>query len=103
MKTSKTRPPGTHRVQRHRARQERGGKSRVEVTVPATDARLVRTIADRLRAGGHHAVAIREALAPVLANGRARTGEELLAFFRASPLVGVDLRIERDKSTGRKA
>jgi hypothetical protein len=103
MKASKTRPAGTQRVQRHRVRQERGGKSRVEVTVPATDARLVRTVADWLRAGGHNAAAIREALAPALASGRARTGEELLAFFRASPLVGVDLRVERDKSAGRKS
>ena len=31
----------------------------------------------------------------------ARTGAELVAFFRASPLVGEDLIIERDQSTSR--
>lgn len=32
----------------------------------------------------------------------ARTGAELLAFLRSSPLVGEDLDIERDPSTGRR-
>ncbi len=30
-----------------------------------------------------------------------RTGAELVAFFRTSPLVGEELMIERDQSTGR--
>jgi hypothetical protein len=31
----------------------------------------------------------------------AQTGEELLAFFRASPLVGEELEFDRDRSPGR--
>lgn len=71
--------------------------------MPATDAKLMRTVADRLRAGGDAAVAIRDALAPLLTGTQARSGEDLLAFFRASPLVGIDLQIERDKSPARES
>jgi hypothetical protein len=41
--------------------------------------------------------------APLLAGTQARTGAELLAFFRESPLVGVDLHIERDRTPGRES
>ncbi|MGQ0654008.1 MAG: type II toxin-antitoxin system Phd/YefM family antitoxin [Betaproteobacteria bacterium] len=33
---------------------------------------------------------------------RSRAGGRLVAFFRKSPLVGVDLKLERTKDTGRK-
>lgn len=33
---------------------------------------------------------------------KATTGKELVAFFRASPLVGLDIKFERDKSAGRE-
>lgn len=102
MKASKSKHSGARRVERHRVRVERSGKTRVEVVVPTTDVNMVRGLAARLRAGGGGAAAAREALAPLLAGTQARTGEELLAFFRASPLVGVDLRIERSKSPGRE-
>lgn len=102
MKGSRSRPAGASRVQRHRNRLERSGRARVEVTVPASDAKLMRALADRLRAGGEAAVAVRTALAPLVAGARARNGKELLAFFRASPLVGEELRIERDRSAGRE-
>ena len=32
---------------------------------------------------------------------RAKTGAELVAFLRASPLTDAELPIERDRSTGR--
>jgi hypothetical protein len=32
----------------------------------------------------------------------ATSGSDLVAFFRASPLVGVELEVERDKSSGRE-
>jgi hypothetical protein len=102
MKAIKSQPAGARRVKRHRERLESGGKSRVEVTVLATDAKLVRTVADRLREGGAAAAALRNALVPLLGNSPAKTGAELLAFFRASPLVGIDLDIERDKGAGRE-
>lgn len=69
--------------------------------MPAADAALVRTMAATLRRGGDEAREVRNALAPVAA--RARSGQELVAFLRASPLVGEDLVFERDLSVGRAA
>ena len=69
--------------------------------MPAADAALVRTIAATLRGGGDEARELRDALAPVAAS--ARSGQELVAFLRASPLVGEDLVFERDLSVGRAA
>lgn len=101
MKSQQTPPSGTRRLQRFRARQEHSGQVRVEVAIPASDAQLVRALAGQLRAGGAAATATRETLAPLLATTRARTGAELLAFFRASPLSGLELHIERDQGAGR--
>ena len=89
------------RVARHRKKVATGGAKRVEVTVPSRDATLVKAIAGALRSDGEEAKRIREALQPMLSVPRAKTGSELVAFFRASPLVGADLQIERDRSTGR--
>ncbi len=89
------------RVARHRIRRSASGLRRVEVTVPAADAALVRTVAATLRRGGDEARELRDALAPVAAS--ARTGQELVAFLRASPLVGEDLVFDRDRSVGREA
>lgn len=100
-KGTRARPAGAQRVQRHRERAERRGKTRLEVTIPAADVELMRAIAERLRAGGEQAAGVRAALADVAGRRRARTGKELLAFFRASPAVGVELAIERDPSPGR--
>ena len=71
--------------------------------MPAGDAPLVKAIAGALRSGGEEAKRIRESLQPMLSVPRAKTGQELVAFFRASPLVGAELQIERDQSAGRSA
>ena len=91
------------RVSRHRKRVATSGARRVEVTVPSGDAPLVKAIAGALRSDGEEAEFIRRSLQPVLATPRARTGSELVAFLRASPLTEVELHIERDSSTGRPA
>lgn len=91
------------RVARHRRKLATSGAKRVEVTVPAPDAPLVKALADALRTGGDDADRLRAALQPLVSVPRARTGKELVAFLRASPLVGTDLEIERDRSTGRSA
>lgn len=93
----------TSRVARHRRKVAISGSRRVEVTVSSDDAPLVRAVAEALRAGGEEARRVRESLGPLLSVRRARTGRELVAFFRSSPLVGVELSIERDRSTGRSA
>lgn len=89
------------RVIRHRVQAAAEGTRRVEVTVPANDAGLVKAVAGVLRAGGDEARMVRDALASMLAIEPASTGAELLAFLRASPLVGEDLTVERDRTTGR--
>ena len=89
------------RVVRHRAKVAAQGARRVEVTVPAQDVGIVKAVAGVLRAGGDEARQVRDALASLTAVEPARTGTELLAFLRASPLVGEDLTIERDPTLGR--
>lgn len=90
------------RVARHRRKLSSIGAKRVEITVPVVDAALVRGLAVILRAGGEKAQQIRESLQPILKPKVAETGQELLAFFQASPLRGENVQIERDKSTGRQ-
>ena len=89
------------RVARHRTKAAAAGSQRVEVTVPAQDAPLVRAIAGTLRLGGLEAKRVRETLKPMVSSKKARTGKELVAFFRASPLSNTKLSFERDRSTGR--
>lgn len=90
-----------HRVIKHRTRVQARGSKRVEVTVPAGDAVLVKEIAGTLRAGGKAARRIRETLHPLLSTCQAKTGAELVEFFRKSPLAEFDVAIEGDDSTGR--
>ena len=89
------------RVARHRMKVAAIGSRRVEVTVPNRDAALVKSIAESLRSGGKRADLIRESLKPIVATTKARSGAELVAFFRASPLVQDQLDITRDRSSGR--
>ena len=89
------------RVTRHRAKTAAQGSRRVEVTVAARDAVLIKAVGGALRAGGKDAKRVRDALASMTSIELVRTGAELVAFFRASPLVGEELMIERDQSTGR--
>ena len=89
------------RVRTHRGRIVGRGLRRVELAVPASDAPLLRQVAALLRAGGEAASRLRERLAPVTGDASASSGEELVAFFRASPLVGEGLAFERDGSAGR--
>lgn len=89
------------RVVRHRAKRAAQGARRVEVTVPAQDVGIVKAIAGVLRMGGDEARRVRDTLASLTAVEPVRTGADLLAFLRASPLVGEDLTIERDRTPGR--
>ena len=103
MGRAKDRTQKKSRVARHRKKVARSGAKRVEVTIPAHDAILIKAVAGALRAGGEDAKRIREALQPVLSLPKAKTGKELIRFFRTSPLVDTELEIERDRSTGRSA
>ena len=89
------------RVARHRIKAAAAGTARVEVSVPSEDVSLVKAVAGTLRRGGTAAMDLRDILATVVSPPRARTGAELVAFMRASPLRGVDFVVERDRSSGR--
>jgi phage tail tape-measure protein len=89
------------RVTRHRRRLARSGIRRIEVTIPAQDAALVRELAAALRSGGEEGRKIRARLQFAAGQTQAKTGKELVAFFRASPLVGLEIEFERDGSKGR--
>ena len=94
--------PGS-RVSRRRKGIAARGVRRVEVTVHVRDVPLIRAIAGALRAGGEEAETIRRSLRPILAAPGTRTGAELVAFLRASPLADIELTLERDRSAGRSA
>ncbi len=89
------------RVARHRVKAAANGSRRLEVTVPAQDAPLVKAVAGALRSGGAEAKRVRKALKPLVSPEQARTGAELVAFLRASPVAGAELTFERDPSSGR--
>ena len=74
---------------------------RVEVAVPVADVALIRSLASALRSGGEAAERLRATVGEASGFTPARTGDELLAFFRSSPLVGEDISFERDRSSGR--
>lgn len=97
-RTTETAP---QRVTRHRRKLAASGVRRVEITVPAEDAGLVRHLAGLLRLGGAPARKVRDGLRPLVRSPVARSGRDLVAFFRASPLVGVEIEFPRDKSSGR--
>ena len=88
-----------------RGRQHEGerGVRRVEVTIPAKDTALIKAAAAALRAGGRQAETARKALSSLASGEMAKSGKELVAFFRDSPLVGEELVIERDRGPGRSA
>lgn len=71
---------------------------RIQVTVPSGDEVLVEIVAEMLLAGGKKADLARESLRPLLRKYRSGTGRDIVATFRASPLVGMDLEFPRDKT-----
>ena len=103
MKPNNLKTREASRVSRHRKRMASSGARRVEVTVPSHDAPLVKALAGVLRSNSAEAERIRKSLHPVLTATKAKTGAELVAFLRASPLAETELPIERDRTTGRAA
>ena len=89
------------RVARHRMRTVATGSRRVEVTVAACDVGLIKAVARTLRAGGEDAKGVRDALTSMTSVTPVQTGADLVDFLRASPLVGEELMVERDRSMGR--
>jgi len=77
------------------------GMRTIEVTVPEQDEALIRAVAAALCSAEPKAVSVREMLKPLVPRAQARTGDELVAFLRASPVAEFDLNFERDASAGR--
>jgi hypothetical protein len=65
--------------------------NRVSVTVPSGDEVLVEIVAEMLLAGGKKAELARESVRPLVRKYRSGTGRDIVATFRASPMVGLDL------------
>ena len=72
--------------------------ARVAVVVPQGDTGLVKQLAKRLREATPEADRIRKAIAAAVAPQVARTGKDLLALLRDSPLQCVTLDLERDRT-----
>lgn len=87
----------------HRHRLAERGLGRFEVRGLDADKALIRRLARRLAAGDEAADALRAELARRFAGGAGeppRTGG-ILAALRRSPLVGAELRLEREVVSGR--
>ena len=98
---AKTQSSPARRVAAHRQKASRNGLRRLDLAVPSVDAPMMRGVAAALREGGKGAEALRAAFGKVAKTSAAKDSRALLAFFRNSPLVGLDLDFPRDKSTGR--
>ena len=86
-------------VANHRRRLTERGLARYEVRGRAQDKELVRSIAKRLAENNPEAERLRNELAGLHSNPEVRGG--FLKWIRSSPLVGLDLDIEREITTGR--
>ena len=91
----------TSRVSRHRLRASARGTIRVEVSIPLTDAPLVRSLARTLREDEREASRLRQLLETEVVRAPAATGSDLVDFLLASPLREMELEMERDRSSGR--
>lgn len=88
-------------VQKYRDRLADQGLKRFEVLGLEGDRDLIRTLARRLADGGAEATKLRASVAQTL-GGEAPHKGGILAALRRSPLVGVDLDLERPHEAGRK-
>ena len=86
---------------RHRKKAAAQGAKRVEVTVPAEDAALIRAVARTLKDRGRAAETLRRRLAGLESPREIRTGADLIAALRSTFPEGMELDFERDRSPGR--
>jgi hypothetical protein len=88
-------------LRNYRSRLVKRGMARFEVLGLDADRDLIRSLARRLAAGNADSAQIRAALSRTIAGEPQKKGG-ILAALRRSPLVGVDLNLERSRETGRK-
>ncbi len=77
------------------------GITRFEVLGLESDRDLIRSLAKRLTLNDPEAAQIRHEVSQKIADEPFKKGG-ILAALRRSPLVGIDLEINRSKETGRK-
>ena len=87
-------------VANHRRRMAERGLARYEVRGLEQDKELVRKFAGRLAANDREAMRLRQEVAGSVLD-RPLTGKEIWEALRRSPLVGVELNLEREVTSGR--
>ncbi len=87
-------------IQNYRTRLGERGLARFEVLGRDSDRDLIRSLARRLAEEGPEASRLRAAVTQSIAGEPPRTGG-ILAALRRSPLVGVDLDLQRPREDGR--
>jgi hypothetical protein len=88
-------------LQNYRSRLGERGLARFEVLGRDADRDLIRSLARRLAEDGEAASRLRAAVSQSLDGEPPKTGG-ILEALRRSPLVGVDLDLERSREEGRK-
>ena len=88
-------------IRSYRSRLRNQGVARFEVLGLETDRDLIRSLARRLIQNDPEAIQIREEVNRKIADEPAKKGG-ILAALRRSPLVGLDIEINRSRETGRK-
>lgn len=88
-------------IQKYRRNLVERGLSRFEVLGLKRDQELIRGVARRLAEGGRVSTEIRNSLVEKLAEVNEQRGG-IVRALRQSPLVGSELKLDREMSTGRK-
>ena len=88
-------------VANHRARRRESGVVRFEVSAPASDKELIRSIARRLSEAAPADHNLRSTLRAALGPSLLQEPGSLWRALRASPLVGAELDLERERAVDR--
>lgn len=88
-------------IRSYRSRMRKLGIARFEVLGLESDRELIRSLAKRLTRNDPEAAHIRHEVSRKIADEPSKKGG-ILAALRRSPLVGIELEINRSKETGRK-
>ncbi len=91
----------TRALKNYRKRLSRRGLARFEVLAPEADRARIRSLAKRLAEDGEEAVRLRAAIDGA-APAKLRPKGGIFAALRRSPLVGEEIRVARDVTSGRK-
>ena len=88
-------------IETHRARRRESGIVRFEVSAPPSDKELIRFIARRLSETGPADHNLRSTLRSALGAPLLQEPGSLWRALRASPLVGAELDLQRERTSDR--